>query len=285
MTGIGHAYRGRPVRGYSNSATSRAATRSGAVATSRWAPPPSPDHRPAAVPRLGGCSVVGGRELDVAGAVVRPVRRHRDGDVVEVGRQLVPLGPDGGTQALVGQQLVQGAGTPPRRPVGDAVRRGPAPRPGARISSSASVAPVRAGTSASTQTTRRAPTARATAGRVTPAPEKPEDGVRRPGRRSGVPPALRPPGGRRAPSPAGPAAPRRGRVGAARRPAAGARRGPAAAGGRAASGPCAQSAERARTLVPVLPPPGTPGTDLPVRSALPALADALAGRAHGGPPA
>ena len=29
---------------------------------------------------------------------------------------------------------------------------------------------------------------------------------------------------------------------------------------------------------PVLPPPGTPGTDLPVRSALPALADALAAR-------
>ena len=31
-------------------------------------------------------------------------------------------------------------------------------------------------------------------------------------------------------------------------------------------------------MVPVLPPPGTLGTDLPVRSALPALADALAAR-------
>src|SRR4051812_29444733 len=36
--------------------------------------------------------------------------------------------------------------------------------------------------------------------------------------------------------------------------------------------------EPARETGPVLPPPGTPGTDLPVRSALPALADALAAR-------
>ena len=34
----------------------------------------------------------------------------------------------------------------------------------------------------------------------------------------------------------------------------------------------------ARETGPVLPPPGTPGTDLPVRSALPALADALSAR-------
>src|SRR5687767_6432875 len=34
----------------------------------------------------------------------------------------------------------------------------------------------------------------------------------------------------------------------------------------------------ARETGRVLPPPGTPGTDLPVRSALPALADALASR-------
>ena len=36
--------------------------------------------------------------------------------------------------------------------------------------------------------------------------------------------------------------------------------------------------EAARETGPVLPPPGTPGTDLPVRSALPALADALSAR-------
>src|SRR3954465_5275931 len=42
--------------------------------------------------------------------------------------------------------------------------------------------------------------------------------------------------------------------------------------------PSSWTADAGRQTGPVLPPPGTPGTDLPVRSALPGLADALSAR-------
>src|SRR4051794_35538259 len=117
ITGIGHAYRG-PGR------TATSAEQVGyplrVVRDVQVCSRGLPHHRPPATARLGSRVVVGRRQLDVAGAVLGPDLRHRDGDVVEVSRQFVPFRLDRLPQERVGNQPGQCVRAPPRRPVGDA---------------------------------------------------------------------------------------------------------------------------------------------------------------------